>query len=225
MKTLKRLLDERPAREALSVSPDDTVFAALELMAKHNIGAVLVMRDGQLAGIFSERDYARKIILVGKSSRETMVREIMTEKVLYARPEQTIDEAMVLMTEKHIRHLPVLDSGKRVIGMVSIGDVVKETISEQAFLIKQLEQYIAGGSCCISTLRLYYACDTPEAVHARQGGLRIEHRDLDEAINRLMLAPPDDQLMLRRLKKRKLLIKDRISQLERMLDPDPDEYA
>ena len=144
MKTLKRLLDERPAREALSVSPDDTVFAALELMAKHNIGAVLVMRDGQLAGIFSERDYARKIILVGKSSRETMVREIMTEKVLYARPEQKIDEAMVLMTEKHIRHLPVLDTAKRVIGMVSIGDVVKETISEQAFLIKQLEQYIAG---------------------------------------------------------------------------------
>ncbi len=144
MKTLKKLLDERPAREALCVSPDDTVFAALELMAKHNIGAVLVMRDGQLAGIFSERDYARKIILVGKSSKETMVREIMTEKVLYARPEQTIDEAMALMTEKHIRHLPVLDSGKRVIGMVSIGDVVKETISEQAFLIKQLEQYIAG---------------------------------------------------------------------------------
>lgn len=144
MKTLKTLLDERPARATLCVSPDDTVFAALELMAKHNIGAVLVMRDGQLAGIFSERDYARKIILVGKSSRETMVREIMTEKVLYARPEQTIDEAMVLMTEKHIRHLPVLDTAKRVIGMVSIGDVVKETISEQAFLIKQLEQYIAG---------------------------------------------------------------------------------
>ena len=144
MKTLKKLLDERPAREALFVSPDDTVFAALELMAKHNIGAVLVMHDGQLAGIFSERDYARKVILVGKSSKDTMVREIMTEKVLYARPEQTIDDAMALMTEKHIRHLPVLDKDKRVIGMVSIGDVVKETISEQAFLIKQLEQYIAG---------------------------------------------------------------------------------
>jgi CBS domain-containing protein len=144
MKTLKKLLEERPARAPLSVSPDDTVFSALELMAKHNIGAVLVMDDRQLAGIFSERDYARKIILVGKSSKDTMVREIMTEKVLYARPEQTIDEAMALMTEKHIRHLPVLDTDKRVIGMVSIGDVVKETISEQAFLIKQLEQYIAG---------------------------------------------------------------------------------
>jgi CBS domain-containing protein len=110
----------------------------------HNIGAVLVMRDGKLAGIFSERDYARKIILLGKSSKETLVREIMTEKVLYALPEQTIDEAMALMTDKHIRHLPVLDANKSVIGMVSIGDLVKETISEQAFLIKQLEQYIAS---------------------------------------------------------------------------------
>lgn len=144
MKTLKKLLDERPARPALSVAPDDTVFSALELMAKHDIGAVLVMRDGQLAGIFSERDYARKIILLGKSSKETLVREIMTEKVLYALPTQTTDEAMALMTEKHIRHLPVLDADKRVIGMVSIGDLVKETISQQAFLIKQLEQYIAG---------------------------------------------------------------------------------
>jgi CBS domain-containing protein len=144
MKTLKKLLDERPPRATLSVSPDDTVFSALELMAKHDIGAVLAMRGGQLAGIFSERDYARKIILLGKSSKDTMVREIMTEKVLYALPTQTTDEAMALMTEKHIRHLPVLDNNKQVIGMVSIGDLVKETISQQAFLIKQLEQYIAG---------------------------------------------------------------------------------
>ena len=143
MKTLKQLLELRP-RAPLSVSPDDSVFSALELMAKHDIGAVLVMRDSHLAGIFSERDYARKIILLGKSSKETLVQEIMTEKVLYALPTQTTDEAMALMTEKHIRHLPVLDSAKNVIGMVSIGDLVKETISEQAFLIKQLEQYIAG---------------------------------------------------------------------------------
>ena len=143
MKTLKQLLDENP-RAPLSVSPDDSVFSALELMAKHDIGAVLVMRGDQLAGIFSERDYARKIILLGKSSKETLVREIMTEKVLYVRPDHTTDDAMALMTEKHIRHLPVLDADKRVIGMVSIGDVVKETISEQAFLIKQLEHYIAG---------------------------------------------------------------------------------
>ena len=106
MKSLKQMLEERP-RAPLSVSPDDSVFSALELMAKHDIGAVLVMHEGKLAGIFSERDYARKVILLGKSSKETMVREIMTEKV-------------------------------------SIGDLVKETISQQAFLIKQLEQYIAG---------------------------------------------------------------------------------
>jgi CBS domain-containing protein len=143
MKSLKQLLDERP-RAPLSVSPDDSVFSALELMAKHDIGAVLVMRGESLAGIFSERDYARKIILLGKSSKETMVREIMTEKVLYALPSQTTDQAMALMTDKHIRHLPVLDANHKVLGMVSIGDLVKETISQQAFLIKQLEQYIAG---------------------------------------------------------------------------------
>lgn len=143
MKTLKKLLEQNP-RAPLSVSPEDSVFSALELMAKHDIGAVLAMRDGHLAGIFSERDYARKVILLGKSSKETLVREIMTEKVLYARPEQTTDEAMALMTDKHIRHLPVLDSNQRVTGMVSIGDLVKETISQQAFLIQQLEQYIAS---------------------------------------------------------------------------------
>lgn len=143
MKTLKQLLEGRP-RAPLSVSPDDSVFSALELMAKHDIGAVLVMHDNHLVGIFSERDYARKIILLGKSSKETKVREIMTEKVLYARPDQTITQAMALMTEKRIRHLPVLDGNQKITGMISIGDVVKETISEQAFLIQQLEQYIAG---------------------------------------------------------------------------------
>lgn len=143
MKTLKQLLDQRP-RKLITVSPDDSVFSALELLAKHDIGAVLAMRNGKLAGIFSERDYARKIILLGKSSKETLVREIMTEKVLYALPEQTVSQAMALMTDKHIRHLPVMDSMQVVIGMVSIGDLVKETISEQAFLIQQLEQYITG---------------------------------------------------------------------------------
>jgi CBS domain-containing protein len=143
MKNLKQLLDQHP-RAPISVAPDDSVFAALELMAKHDIGALLVMRDQKLAGIFSERDYARKIILLGKSSKETQVREIMTEKVLYALPEQTIEQAMAMMTEKHIRHLPVLDAGQHVKGMVSIGDLVKETIAEQAFLIKQMEQYITS---------------------------------------------------------------------------------
>jgi len=143
MKTLKQLLDQRP-RSPLAVVPAESVFNALELMAKHDVGALLVMEGDRLAGIFSERDYARKIILHGKSSRETKVSEIMTERVLYARPDQTVSEAMALMTEKHIRHLPVLDAKQKVIGMISIGDLVKETISEQAFLIKQLEQYIAG---------------------------------------------------------------------------------
>jgi CBS domain-containing protein len=143
MKNLKQLLDQHP-RAPICVSPDDSVFSALELMAKHDIGALLVMRGEKLAGIFSERDYARKIILLGKSSKETLVREIMTEKVLYALPEQTIEQAMAMMTEKHIRHLPVLDAGQHVSGMVSIGDLVKETIAEQAFLIKQMEQYISS---------------------------------------------------------------------------------
>jgi CBS domain-containing protein len=102
------------------------------------------MREQRLAGIFSERDYARKVILIGKSSKDTLVREVMTEKVLYALPEQTINQAMALMTEKHTRHLPVLDSQGNVLGMISIGDVVKETISEQSFLIQQLEQYISS---------------------------------------------------------------------------------
>jgi len=143
MKTMKQLIEQRP-RAPITVSPDDSVFSALELMAKHDIGALMVMQGTQLAGIFSERDYARKIILLGKSSKETLVREIMTEKVLYALPDQTTDQAMALMTEKRIRHLPILDGNQNVIGMVSIGDLVKETISEQAFLIQQLEQYIAS---------------------------------------------------------------------------------
>ena len=143
MKSMKQLLGSNP-RTPLTVTPDDSVFSALELMAKNDIGAVLVMRDGQLAGIFSERDYARKVILLGKSSKEMAVKEIMTEKVLHALPEHTVAQAMALMTEKHFRHLPVLDGGKRLVGMVSIGDLVKETISEQAFLIRQLEQYIAS---------------------------------------------------------------------------------
>lgn len=142
MKTLKQLLGANP-RTPLSVGPDDSVFSALELMAKHDVGALLVMRDGQLVGIFSERDYARKVILLGKSSKEMAVKEIMTERVLYALPEQTVDQAMALMTDKHFRHLPVLD-GKKVLGMVSIRDLLRETISEQQFLIQQLEQYITS---------------------------------------------------------------------------------
>ena len=143
MKTLKQLLDEHP-RTPISVSPDSTVLSGLELMAKHGIGAVLVMRDERLVGIFSERDYARKVVLLGKSSRETQLSQIMTTKVVYGRPEQTIDEAMALMTDRHIRHMPVMDANQHVIGVISLGDLVQETMSQQAFLIKQLEQYIAS---------------------------------------------------------------------------------
>jgi CBS domain-containing protein len=112
-------------------------------MADKDIGAVLVLEAGRIAGIFSERDYARKIILKGKASRETPVRDIMTSHVLYVRPEQTVADCMALMTNKHIRHLPVL-AGDELIGLISIGDVVKAIIDEQEFMIEQLEKYITG---------------------------------------------------------------------------------
>lgn len=113
-------------------------------MAKHEVGALLVMDGEQLVGIFSERDYARKIILQGKTSKETLVREIMSDRVAYVTPTSSLQECMALMTEKRFRHLPVLDDDGSVIGMISIGDLVKETIREQQFLIDQLERYIAG---------------------------------------------------------------------------------
>lgn len=140
MKTLSQLLGSNP-RKPLAVAPDDSVLLALQVMAEHNIGAVLVMEGDTLSGVLSERDYARKIMLQGKSSKETLVKDIMTTKVIFAQPAQTVNEAMALMTDKRIRHLPVMDGG-RLVGLVSIGDVVKETISEQAFVIEQLEHYI-----------------------------------------------------------------------------------
>ncbi len=143
MKTLKQLLAGKD-RPLAVVAPGDTVFHALNVMAKHEVGAVLVLDGEQLVGIFSERDYARKIILHGKTSKETLVREIMSEKVAYVTPASTIDECMALMTEKRFRHLPVLDADGGVVGMISIGDMVKETISIQKFLIDQLARYIAG---------------------------------------------------------------------------------
>lgn len=126
-----------------SVSPDTLVYDALKLMADKNLGAVLVLEASKLVGIFSERDYARKVILMGKSSKEIPVKEIMTEEVLYVRPNQSIEECMALMTAKRIRHLPVLE-GEQLVGVISIGDVVKAFISEQEFVIKQLENYITG---------------------------------------------------------------------------------
>ncbi len=143
MKTLKQLLAGR-TRPLAVVAPGDTVFHALTVMAKHEVGAVLVLDGEQLVGIFSERDYARKIILQGKTSKETQVSEIMSDKVAYVTPNVSLDECMALMTEKHFRHLPVLDDEGNVLGIISIGDLVKETISDQQFLIAQLEHYIAG---------------------------------------------------------------------------------
>ncbi len=142
MKTVRQLLEDKGAL-VHSVSPNTPIIDALRLMAEKSIGAVLVVDGPRVMGIMSERDYARKVILKGKSSQDTPVREIMTESVLYARPEQTVPECMALMTSKRIRHLPVLD-GERLIGVLSIGDLVKETISEQEFIIRQLENYIHG---------------------------------------------------------------------------------
>lgn len=142
MKSVSQLLEEKDY-DVWSVSPESSIFDGLKLMAEKNIGALLVVDSGNLIGIFSERDYARKIALKGKTSHETSVREVMTKKVASVRPDQSIQECMELMTEKHIRHLPVLEN-EQLVGVISIGDVVKAVISEQAFIIEQLENYIAG---------------------------------------------------------------------------------
>ena len=142
MITVNRLLETK-GHDIWSISPDALVYAALRLMAEKNVGAVLVMEDERVAGILSERDYARKIILKGKRSANTLVREIMTHRVISVTSDQSIEECMQLMTEKRIRHLPVY-TGDQLVGIISIGDVVKTIISEQEFVIEQLENYIAG---------------------------------------------------------------------------------
>jgi CBS domain-containing protein len=141
MYTVKQLLDRKASPGAVTIAPEASVFEALELMAEKDIGAVVVVRDGRVVGIMSERDYARKVILHHKASRDISVDEIMTDRVFYVSPCHTIDECMALMTDKRIRHLPVLD-GDRLCGVLSIGDLVKATISEQDFTIRQLERYI-----------------------------------------------------------------------------------
>lgn len=144
MKTIRQILQAK-TKPLVHVAPDATVYDALSLMAKHDVGAVLVLDGTRMVGIFSERDYARKLALQGKASKDTKIGEIMTEKVLYVTPEHTVDECMAIMTQKRFRHLPVLDKEERVLGLVSIGDMVYATISEQQFIIEQLEHYITGG--------------------------------------------------------------------------------
>jgi CBS domain-containing protein len=126
-----------------SVRPTDSVLDALGVMAKHDVGGVLVLDGERLAGIFTERDYARKVVLAGRSSKDSPVSAVMTNHVICVAPQRTVDECMALMTERRVRHLPVLDH-KRVVGVVSIGDLVKETIAEQQFTITQLQLYIAS---------------------------------------------------------------------------------
>lgn len=140
MKTLMQLLQSK-GREIHSIAPDAKVIDALGLMAEKDVGALVVIENGRLAGILSERDYARKVILHGKSSHDIPVREIMTAKVVTVQPGQTIEECMALMTNMRVRHLPVTD-GDRLLGMLSIGDLVKEVIADQEQTIKQLESYI-----------------------------------------------------------------------------------
>ena len=143
MKTAANVLKSKDLQSVHTITPEASVFDAIKLMADKNIGALLVMEGESISGIITERDYARKIVLMSRSSKETPVREIMTSAVMYVRPGQTTEECMVLMTENRLRHLPVVD-GNRLLGLVSIGDLVKSIISEQKFTIEQLQNYISG---------------------------------------------------------------------------------
>jgi CBS domain-containing protein len=142
MRTVQQLLDEKSG-DIHSVHPDDSVFDAIKKLANANIGSLIVIEDGRPVGIFTERDYARSVVLQGKSSPTTPIRDIMTTRVIYVKPEQTVEECMAIMTDKHIRHLPVLSDDK-LVGMISIGDLVKSIIEDQKFTIEQLETFIRG---------------------------------------------------------------------------------
>jgi CBS domain-containing protein len=143
MMTIDELLRTKDVKEVWSVAPNTAVYVALQEMAKKDIGAVLVVAHDELIGIFSERDYARKIVLKGKSSLDTPIQDVMTAEIVAITPENTVEECMTLMTDHHIRHLPVLQKG-RLVGLVSIGDIVKAIITGQAKIINSLENYIMG---------------------------------------------------------------------------------
>ncbi len=142
MITVGELLDSK-GHSIWSAAPDDTVFEAIKLMDEKGVGALAVLNDGALVGMISERDYARRVILKGRSSKNTTVKDIMSTQVYYTFPSQTVDDCMVVMSERRIRHLPVL-KGDELIGMVSVGDLIKDIIAEQKHMIEQLEHYIAG---------------------------------------------------------------------------------
>ena len=143
MKTAAQILGAKPDRTVHTIGPTASVYEAVRLMADKNIGALVVVERDKVVGIVSERDYARKVVLMARSSKDTLLGDIMSSPVMYVRPEQTSEECMALMTENRLRHLPVMDDG-RLIGLISIGDLVKATISEQQFIIEQLEHYISG---------------------------------------------------------------------------------
>jgi CBS domain-containing protein len=142
MGTVRHILQKK-GNNVIAIEPTSTVFKALETMVEQNVGALIVMDQGKFAGMFTERDYARKVILKGKASRDTLVQEIMSEHPAAVTPDTTIDQCMALMTEKYIRHLPVLEN-KQLVGLVSIGDIVKCMIDEQKCIIEDLEHYITG---------------------------------------------------------------------------------
>lgn len=143
MTAVAQILKSKPDQTIYTITPAASVFDAVKLMAEKNVGALIVIEGEKIVGLITERDYARKIVLMARSSKETPVGDIMTSQVMYVRPDQTSEECMALMTENRLRHLPVMDKGK-LAGVVSIGDLVKDVISEQKFIIQQLEHYIAG---------------------------------------------------------------------------------
>ena len=143
MTAVAQVLKSKPDQTIYTITHAALVFDAVKLMAEKNVGALIVIEGEKIVGLITERDYARKIVLMARSSKETPVGDIMTSQVMYVRPDQTSEECMALMTENRLRHLPVMDKGK-LAGVVSIGDLVKDVISEQKFIIQQLEHYIAG---------------------------------------------------------------------------------
>jgi CBS domain-containing protein len=142
MTTVRHVLDQK-GHHVHFIHPDASVFDALKMMAENNIGSLVVLEDGKLVGVITERHYAREIVLKGRTSPGTLVRDIMSTKVIYARPDQSVEECMAVMTARAVRHLPVLE-GARLVGIVSIGDMVKSVIDDQKFIIEQLEHFIHG---------------------------------------------------------------------------------